>query len=82
MSTNWKEYRVEQTPSSLGYLIDGADSLTVVVSKTNSWITLRKKNKHVSCPHLRQVLEGINTGKQPKHDYEKELSVPPLDKFV
>jgi hypothetical protein len=82
LSTNRKEYRVERTPSSLGRLIDGADLLKDVVSKTNSWINLRKKNEHVSCPHLRQVLEGMSTAKQTRHSYAKELSVPPLATFV
>ena len=82
MSTNRKEYLVERTPSSLGHLIDGADSLTIVASKMNSWMDLQKNNVHASCPHLWQVLEGMNTAKQTKHNYARELSVPPLSMFV
>ena len=82
MSTNRLAYHVEQTSISLGHLITGDNFWPVVVSRMNSWTTLHKNNIPASCHHLKQVLDAMDMEKQGKHNYAKELSVPPLATFV
>ena len=82
MLTNRQAYHATRTPSSLGHLIDGDDSWKDVAWKMNSWTTSRRNNECVSCPHLQQVLETMNTEKQGEHNYAKALLVPPLATFV
>ena len=82
MLTNRLANHVEQTPSSLGHLISGNDSWPVVVSRMNSWRTLYKNNVPSSCRHLQQVLDAMDMEEQGKHNYAKELSIPPLVMLV
>ena len=82
MKTSASESLPAPSPSKMGALVDGSDSLRALVSKINSWIRFHKRQELPSCARLRLLLGEMSRAEQNLHSSSEERSARPSTMFV
>ena len=69
-------------PSKMGALLDGSDSLAVVVSKINSWMHSLYHQKYLSCLRSQQHLDEMNKVRQERLVSQVQQSAKPYRTYI
>ena len=80
--TSASESLAAPSPSKMGALVDGSDSLSALVSKINSWTHTHRTQSSPSCRHLLPLLGEMNRADQSSNNSWEDRSARPSTTFV
>ena len=70
------------SPSKMGALVGGSDSLSALVLKINSWTHMMKSQESPSYPRLLPLFEEMNRAERSSQNFWEERSVRPSTTYV